>query len=143
MSCNRNDTAIRTPALVRNVALAGALALGLSACARNDAMMEPVMAPPPPMAEPAPVQAPPVYRVRSGSPGVLQKFPRGSEVTRSTRICLAEGEQITISGSNGQQVSYRGPGCMQRTAPPSGTNQGGFTFGRNSYGVRDDVEMVP
>lgn len=101
------------------------------------------MAPPPPMAEPAPVQAPPVYRVRSGSPSVLQKFPRGSEVTRSTRICLAEGEQITISGSNGQQVSYRGPGCMQRTAPPSGTNQGGFTFGRNSYGVRDDVEMVP
>jgi hypothetical protein len=143
MSCNRNDTAIRTPALVRNVALVGALALGLSACARNDAMMEPVMAPPPPMAEPAPVQAPPVYRVRSGSPGVLQKFPRGSEVTRSTRICLAEGEQITISGSNGQQVSYRGPGCMQRTAPPSGTNQGGFTFGRNSYGVRDDVELVP
>ena len=25
MSCNRNDTAIRTPALVRNVALVGAL----------------------------------------------------------------------------------------------------------------------
>ncbi len=143
MSCNRNDTAARMPSMVRNVALVGVLALGLAACAKQDAMMEPVMAPPPPMAEPAPVQAPPVYRVRSGSPAVLQKFPRGSEVTRSTRICLAEGEQITISGSNGQQVSYRGPGCMQRTAPPSGTNQGGFTFGRNSHGIRDDVEMVP
>lgn len=143
MSCNRSDALGNFARLAPNVTLVCVVALGLSACARNDAMMEPVMAPPPPMAEPAAASPPAVYRVRSGSPAVLQKFPRGSEVTRSTRICLAEGEQITISGSNGQQVSYRGPGCMQRTAPPSGTNQGGFTFGRNSYGVRADVEMVP
>lgn len=105
------------------------------------------MAPPPPMATPAPRPAttapPPVYRVRSGSPSVLENYPRGSEVGRATRICLKDGEQITIAGSNGQQVSYRGPGCMQRNAPPTGTNQGGFTFGHNSYGIRTDVEIVP
>ena len=64
-------------------------------------------------------------------------------MTSATRICLSDGEQITISGSNGQQVSYRGPGCMQRTAPPSGENQGGFVFGYNGYGVPIEEVAVP
>ena len=64
-------------------------------------------------------------------------------MTPATRICLSDREQITISGSNGQQVSYRGPGCMQRTAPPSGENQGGFVFGHNGYGVPLEEVSVP
>lgn len=142
MSCSPNNAGQLRRAL-GNIGVVAALAIGLAGCAKNQPMAEPVMAPPPPMATPAPSQPAPIYRVRSGSPSVLESYPRGSEVGRATRICLKEGEQITISGSNGQQVSYRGPGCMQRNAPPSGTNQGGFTFGHNSYGVRDDVELVP
>lgn len=130
MSCNRS----------RALAVA-VFMLVLAACKTTpepaEPMAEPVMEapPPPPPAAAMPAPPPPTFRVRSGSPAVLEKFPRGSEVTRTTRICLKEGEQITISGSNGQQVSYRGPGCMQRTAPPTGDNQGGFIFGFNGWGV--------
>lgn len=129
MNCNRNSAPL----------LAGVLVLMLAGCASKDALdsMEggsgaPVMSapPPPPPPPPPPGSAPPtVYRVASGSPGVLARIPRGTLVTRETAICLKAGEQITVAGSNGQSVTYSGPGCLKRSAPASPQNLGGFTFG--------------
>ena len=129
------------------MAAVGTLALALAACQSMGAGAEPPVvdsmpaptsaAPPPP-----PPPPPPVYLVRSGSPSVLAKFPRGSEVSRDTRICLEEGEQITIAGTNGQQVSYRGPGCMQRTGRPTGDNEGGFIFGFNDFAEPTQEELA-
>ena len=50
---------------------------------------------------------------------------------------------ITIVGANGQQVSYRGPGCAQRTGSPTGTNPGGFIFGWNRSGGAPAIEVAP
>lgn len=128
MNCNRNS----------GVLLAATLALTLAGCASNDPLdnMEggsgaPVMsAPPPPPPPPPPASpAPAVYRVASGSPSVLARLPRGTLVTRETAICLKAGEQVTVSGSNGQSVTYTGPGCLKRSAPATPQNLGGFTFG--------------
>lgn len=60
---------------------------------------------------------------------MLARIPRGTLVTRETAICLKAGEQITVAGSNGQSVTYTGPGCLKRSAPASPQNLGGFTFG--------------
>jgi len=106
MNCNRNSRAL----------LAAVLVLTLAGCGRRTE--EPVMSapPPPPPGSAAPAPAP-IYRVASGTPGVLERFPRGTIVTRDTGICLKAGEQITVTGSNGQSVTYTGPGCLKRSAP--------------------------
>lgn len=72
---------------------------------------------------------PVVYRVAAGTDSAIERYPRRSLVNRSSRICLENGEQITIIGSNGQRVTYSGPGCARRTARPSADNIGGFVFG--------------
>ena len=122
MNCNRNSRALAVAALTAALMLAG--------CGKRAA--EPVMSapppPPPPPGSAAPAPAP-IYRVASGSPGVLERFPRGTVVTRETAICLKAGEQITVTGSNGQSVTYTGPGCLKRSAPATPQNLGGFTFG--------------
>lgn len=74
-----------------------------------------------------------VFRVASGSDPVLERFPRGSTVTRASEICLERGEQITLVSNRGQRVTYRGPGCAKRNTQPSPGNLGGFTFGWNEY----------
>jgi len=60
---------------------------------------------------------------------VLAEYPRGTQVALETKICLKAGEQVTITGSNGQTVTYNLPGCMRRNAVPTPQNAGGFTFG--------------
>ena len=120
MNCNRNS----------GVLLAAALSLMLAGCAKDSlgsggapmtgSVPGRAAAPPPP---------PPVYRVASGSPSVLTRLPRGTIVTRDTAICLKAAEQITVAGSNGQSVTYTGPGCLKRSAPSTPQNLGGFTFG--------------
>ena len=81
--------------------------------------------PPPPAVPPRPV----TFRIASGSPTVLARFPRGTLVQRGTALCLKAGEQLNVAGSNGQSVSYTGPGCLNRSARPTRENVGGFTFG--------------
>lgn len=76
-----------------------------------------------------PGSRPVVFRVAAGSDSAIERYPRRSIVNRSSRICLEDGEQITIIGSNGQRVTYSGPGCARRTARPSADNIGGFVFG--------------
>jgi hypothetical protein len=121
-----------------HAALLGAVVLALAACAKKAPMDLPPppppppapMAPPPPPPPPAPGSPPPpIYRVASGSPSVLARFPRGTQVTLQTQICLKAGEQVTVTGSNGQSVTYNRPGCLKRDARPTGENAGGFTFG--------------
>jgi len=74
--------------------------------------------------------APPVFIVYSGTPGVLERYPRGTEVERGEAICLKEGEQLTIIGKGGEgQRVYDGPGCLRRNAPSTSDNVGGFIFG--------------
>ncbi|MEO0699361.1 MAG: hypothetical protein AAFY81_06550 [Pseudomonadota bacterium] len=113
-----------------------ALGLALSACAGGSgAEGSDTRSAPPVMAEPMampPPPPPPIYRVRSGSPSVLERFARGSVVTEDTQICLEAGEQINVVGNNGQSVTYVGPGCMTRTAPATSDNEGGFIFGMGS-----------
>lgn len=79
----------------------------------------------PPAVPPRPI----IFRLASASPGVLDRYPRGTLVQRTTALCLNPGEEATIVGSNGQSVSYTGPGCLNRKARPTSTNIGGFTFG--------------
>ena len=81
----------------------------------------PRAAPPPPR--------PVIFRIASGSPAALARFPRGTLVQRGAPLCLRAGEQVSIAGSNGQSVTYTGPGCLNRTARPTRDNVGGFTFG--------------
>jgi hypothetical protein len=125
MNCNPSE-----PGRVWRSGLASALVLALAACASRPepVVFEPVMSAPPPPAAARPVP-PPVYRVASGSPGVLLRFPRGTQVSLQTVICLKAGEQITVTGSNGQSVTYNRPGCLKRNGPVTGENAGGFTFG--------------
>ncbi len=78
---------------------------------------------------PPPPPRPVIFRIASGSPAVLARFPRGMLVQRGTAICLKTGEQLNIAGSNGQSVSYSGPGCLNRGGRPTSENVGGFTFG--------------
>jgi hypothetical protein len=118
MNCNRNSCTLLA---------ATALVLTLAAC--NKRAPEPVMSAPPPVMAAPPPPPPPVYRVASGSPSVLERFPRGTIVTRQTEICLKSGEQVTVTGSNGQSVTYDRPGCLKRSAPSTPQNLGGFTFG--------------
>lgn len=70
-----------------------------------------------------------IFRLASATPAVLQRFPRGTLVEKTTELCLNDGEQATVSGSHGQSVTYTGPGCLRRKAQPTSTNIGGFTFG--------------
>ena len=116
------------------IASISALGLALSACAGGSVSEEPYAGsalPPvePVMSAPPPPPPPPIYRVRSGSPSVLERFARGTVVTEDTQICLEAGEQINVVGNNGQSVTYVGPGCMTRTAPATSDNEGGFIFG--------------
>lgn len=74
------------------------------------------------------------FRVASGSPAVLEAFPRGTTITSSAEICLERGQQITLISRRGQRVTYRGPGCARRNAEPTPGNIGGFTFGWNEWG---------
>lgn len=79
-----------------------------------------------------PAPAPPrpvIFRLANASPEVLKRYPRGTLVQRTTALCLNHGEEATIVGSNGQSVSYSGPGCLHRKARPTAENIGGFTFG--------------
>ena len=85
----------------------------------------------------------PAFRVASGSPDVLERFPRGSQVTRETEICLERGQQVTLISRRGQRVTYRGPGCARRNAQPSGTNLGGFTFGWNGHATLAESVALP
>jgi hypothetical protein len=85
--------------------------------------------PPPPPPPPQAAARPIIFRVANASPAVLDRYPRGSVVQRSSRLCLDTGEQITILGTNGQRVTYRGPGCLQRQTRPTRENLGGFIFG--------------
>jgi hypothetical protein len=77
----------------------------------------------------APPPRPVVFRIASASPTVLTRFPRGTLVQSATALCLKAGEQVTVAGSNGQSVTYTGPGCLNRKARPTRENVGGFTFG--------------
>jgi len=81
-------------------------------------------APPPP-----PPPRPVIFRIASGSPAALARFPRGTLVQRGTALCLKAGEQVTVAGNNGQSATYTGPGCLNRSARPTRENVGGFTFG--------------
>lgn len=141
MNCNRNDRGGAAQTV-----LAGALLLALTACGERAA--EPVMSappPPPPMSAPPPPSppAPPtIYRVASGSPSVLARFPRGTQVTLQTEICLMAGEQITVTGSNGQNVTYNRPGCLKRSGNPTPQNAGGFTFGWARPSGREAIEAA-
>jgi hypothetical protein len=85
----------------------------------------PAAAPRPAAASPRPL----IFRLASASPTVLERFPRGTLVQRTTALCLKQGEEATIVSNHGQSVSYSGPGCLHRRAKPTGTNVGGFTFG--------------
>lgn len=87
------------------------------------AMMEGVGVRPPP---PPPLT---IYRIASGTSGVLARFPRGTEVTLKTVICLKAAEQVTLQGANGQSVTYDRPGCLRRGGKVSPENLGGFVFG--------------
>jgi len=78
---------------------------------------------------PPPPPRPVIFRIASGSPAVLTRFPRGTLVQRGTALCLKGGEQVTVAGSNGQSTTYSGPGCLGRSARPTRENVGGFTFG--------------
>ncbi len=78
---------------------------------------------------PAVPPRPIIFRLASASPTVLQRYPRGKVMEKTTELCLNPGEQATVSGSHGQSVTYSGPGCLRRKAMPTGTNLGGFTFG--------------
>jgi hypothetical protein len=78
---------------------------------------------------PPPPPRPVIFRIASGSPPALARFPRGTLVQRGTPLCLKAGEQVSIAGSNGQSVTYTGPGCLNRTVRPTRDNVGGFTFG--------------
>lgn len=133
MSCKANESFG-----LGRLAAASVMSLALAACA-STAEPEPVTsspAPPPPPPSAALNQVPPpIYRVRSGTPSVLERFPRGSVVTEETEICLEEGEQVNVIGDNGQSVTYVGPGCMARSAPATGDNEGGFIFGSNEVAV--------
>ncbi len=80
-------------------------------------------------ARPATPPRPVIFRLANASPAVLKRHPRGTLVQRTTALCLNPGEEATIVGSNGQSVSYSGPGCLNRKAKPTSTNIGGFTFG--------------
>jgi hypothetical protein len=84
-----------------------------------------------------------IFRVASGSDTVLQRIPQRTVVSRTSRICLSEGEQITLIGTNGQRVTYTGPGCARRNSRPTGTNPGGFVFGWNRSGGAPTMEVVP
>jgi hypothetical protein len=79
----------------------------------------------------SPVQStrPVIFRIASGSAGVLERLPRGTIVQRASALCLNDGEQVTINASTGQSVTYRGPGCLNRQERPTRDNLGGFTFG--------------
>lgn len=70
-----------------------------------------------------------IFRLASGSPSVLARFPRGMIVQPSTALCLAGGEQLTISSSIGQSATYTGPGCLKRQGKPTRENIGAFVFG--------------
>ena len=130
MSCRPNETIG-----LGQLATVIAVSVLLAACATTPAP-EPVDTAAMPPAEPRMVAPPPpVYRVRSGTPSVLERFPRGSVVTEETEICLEEGEQVNVIGENGQSVTYVGPGCMTRSAPATGENEGGFIFGSNEVAV--------
>lgn len=144
MFSDRNRVRPNGPRLVATAALALSLAACQSMGGAEGGGGDMGAMPPPAAAgaPPPPPPPPPVFRVRSASPAVLEKFPRGSEVTRKTRICLEEGEQLTIVGSNGQSVTYTGPGCMQRSAPSTSDNVGGFTFGYNSRYVGTEQERA-
>lgn len=79
----------------------------------------------PPPTPPRPV----IFRLAGGSPAVLERFARGTILQRTTALCLNSGEQATVTASTGQTVTYTGPGCLKRQAPPTRENIGGFTFG--------------
>lgn len=83
------------------------------------------------------------FRIASGSADVLERFPRGSQVTRETEICLERGQQVTLISHRGQRVTYRGPGCARRNAQPSSTNLGGFTFGWNGHATLQESVALP
>jgi len=144
MRCAQNDTG----SIARLASLA-ALAVALSACASGSVSEEPDTSSARPPLRPAergflalPPPPPPIYRVRSGSPSVLERFARGSVVTQETKICLEDGEQINIVGNNGQSVTYFGPGCMTRTAPATSDNEGGFIFGMGTTGPARDLTLL-
>jgi hypothetical protein len=80
-------------------------------------------------ASPSPQARPLVFRLAAASPSVHDRMKRGAVITRTTVLCLKSGEQATINGSNGQSVTYTGPGCMRRNARPDRDNIGAFTFG--------------
>ena len=138
MSCNRNRSQ-------RWLAL-GALSLVLAACAK-----EPPPPPPPPPAPAAlPQPAPSAgaapseeWLVRSGSPGVLEKYPRGMPVRVGSEICLRDGEQVTLITRSGKSVTYAGPGCARRTERATPQNEGGFIFGWNGRGGPTEIEVAP
>jgi hypothetical protein len=88
---------------------------------RVGATRESASRPPPPR--------PVIFRIANASPSVLQRVPRGTLVERTTVLCLMDGEQVTISASIGQSVTYTGPGCARRNARPTSDNVGGFSFG--------------
>ena len=115
-----------------NGVVCGALLLVLAGCAASPPLPAPSPHPPPPapaLPPPPPPPPPSIYRIASGSPGVLARFPRGTPVTLQTVICLKAGEQVSIQGSNGQPVTYNRLGCLRRNAVPTRENVGGFTFG--------------
>ncbi|MHA7820720.1 MAG: hypothetical protein ACX930_13825 [Erythrobacter sp.] len=84
-----------------------------------------------------------LFRVASGSDAVLERFPRGTSLTRATEICLERGEQVTLISNRGQRVTYRGPGCARRVTAPGGTNVGGFTFGWNAHALQEPTVRLP
>jgi hypothetical protein len=70
-----------------------------------------------------------IFRVASGSPDALARFPRGTVVQRSMSLCLRQGERMTVAANNGQTATYTGPGCLKRLGMPTRENLGAFVFG--------------
>lgn len=85
--------------------------------------------PPPIKAGPPLPPRPIIFRLASGSPSVIARFPRGMIVQPSTALCLTQGEQLTVSSSIGQSTTYTGPGCLKRQGKPTRENIGAFVFG--------------
>ncbi len=80
-------------------------------------------------AAPSQPARPLVFRLAAASPSVHDRMKRGAVITRATVLCLKSAEQATIIGSNGQSVTYTGPGCLKRQGRPTSDNIGAFVFG--------------
>lgn len=64
-----------------------------------------------PAAEGAPAQR---LIATRGTAGALKKFPRGTLITSPQKVCLAEGDRLTVAARSGARMTFAGPGCGRR-----------------------------